>query len=507
MPEPHARVIGRYALYDAIASGGMATVHFGQLMGPVGFSRLVAIKRLLPQHAKNSEFVKMFLDEVRVAARIHHPNVVATLDVVSEPDELFLVLDYIQGETFARLLKLGSMRRPPTPAIVASIVTDMLYGLHAAHEAKDQLGNPLQIVHRDVSPQNVLVGVDGIARVLDFGIAKAKGRLHLSMVGQLKGKLSYMPPEQISGRFLDRRADIYAAAIVLWEALTGQRLFDGRNEAEIMEKITQGLVCPARDIVPGVPKALDDIALCGLAMDPSNRFQTAQEMARAIETEVTLASRSEISEWVESTASVALAQHTEMISSIERYAAEHASLAPRSSLPKPPVKSSSPGSIRVAPPKNVLSTPTVPMSAPSAQESNAPLEIPSTSQPFVTQKPAALLQASTNSEAEIAEGVASFRRTKLTAKFVTLGGVIALAGVTVGITLFNKSESRAQSHALTPGSPDEAASAMDDVTPDASEQPGNVNETDSRNDSSAASTPTDSSHSAAPQKLHRVKKH
>src|SRR5262249_28645152 len=172
------RIVGRYALYDEIASGGMATVHFGRLLGPVGFSRAVAIKRLHPHHAKDPQFTKMFIDEARLASRIQHPNVVPTIDVVSTADELLLVMEYVQGESLGRLLRASIAREEHVPLrIVLSIMSNVLHGLHAAHEARSESGEPLDIVHRDVSPQNVMVSSNGIAKVLDFGIARAKLRL------------------------------------------------------------------------------------------------------------------------------------------------------------------------------------------------------------------------------------------------------------------------------------------------------------------------------------------
>jgi eukaryotic-like serine/threonine-protein kinase len=284
MGEAPIRVVGRYALYGEIAAGGMATVHFGRLLGPVGFSRTVAIKRLHPQFAKDPEFVSMFLDEARVAARIQHPNVVATLDVVALEGELFLVMEYVEGESLARILRTmrGAHSRIP-PRMVGSIITNVLYGLHAAHEAKSERGEPLHIIHRDVSPQNVLVGIDGTARVLDFGVAKAAGRIQTTRDGQIKGKLAYMPVEQIAGENVDRRADVYAASVVLWEALTSQRLFDGGNEGAILHKIMTGQVIPPSAVIPDLPPGIDEVVLRGLARDPNQRFATAYDMAVALE--------------------------------------------------------------------------------------------------------------------------------------------------------------------------------------------------------------------------------
>src|SRR6202034_3666008 len=201
------RVVGRYALQQEIAAGGMASVYLGRMCGPVGFSPIVAIKSLHPQFAKDPEFVRMFLDEARLAGRIRHPNIVPVIDVHAEGDELFLVLEYVHGESPARLVRASRRVDAPLPLpLAAAILGDVLQGLHAAHEAKDERGQPLGIVHRDVSPQNVLVGADGVARVLDFGIAKAKGRLYTTQDGRVKGKLSYMAPEQLRSDPVDRKS-------------------------------------------------------------------------------------------------------------------------------------------------------------------------------------------------------------------------------------------------------------------------------------------------------------
>ncbi|HEY6458566.1 MAG TPA: serine/threonine-protein kinase, partial [Polyangiaceae bacterium] len=263
------RTIGRYALYGAIASGGMATVHFGRLLGAGGFSRTVAVKRLHEHFARDPQFVMMFMDEARLASRIRHPNVVPTLDVVSAGDELFLVMEYVEGESLARLLKAATRRGERIPlAIACSIAAGLLHGLHAAHEARDERGAPLGIVHRDISPQNVLVGSDGVARILDFGVAKAAGSQQTTREGQLKGKLTYMAPELFGGARPQRAIDIYAAAVVLWEAIVGRHLFAGETDADTVGRILASRVDPASKHVAAVPPELDAVILRGLRADP-----------------------------------------------------------------------------------------------------------------------------------------------------------------------------------------------------------------------------------------------
>ncbi|MEJ7733785.1 MAG: serine/threonine-protein kinase, partial [Polyangiaceae bacterium] len=275
--------LGRYELLHPIASGGMATVYEGKLVGPAGFARRVAIKRMHPQFASDPEFVAMFLDEARLAARIRHPNVVATLDVVTREGELLIVMDYVQGETLAMLARQARERGEGIPAPVAlAVLRGALAGLHAAHEACED-GVPLGIVHRDVSPQNLLVGVDGVTRILDFGIAKASGRAAATREGELKGKLRYMSPEQVSRRKVDRRSDVYAAAAVLWEVLTGRRLIDADDAGATVLAIVQGRFAPPSSLVQGLPAGLDAVVARGLAGDPDQRFGTALEMARALE--------------------------------------------------------------------------------------------------------------------------------------------------------------------------------------------------------------------------------
>jgi serine/threonine-protein kinase len=310
--EPRApQAIGRYWIYDEIAAGGMATVHLGRLVGPAGFTRTVAIKRLHPQFSKDEEFSSMFLDEARIAARIRHPNALTALDVVSAKGELYIIMDYIHGESLGKLLRGG-----PLPLAVASgIGTQALLGLHAAHEAVDDRGQPLCIVHRDVSPQNILVGVDGVARVVDFGIAKAASRVHTTQAGKIKGKLSYMSPQQVQSEDVDRRADIFAAGVVLWESIVGRKLL-ARGDATISRVINwHGL--PDEELAM-VPAFVQPIVKRALARDPAERFATAREMAMALAEAVPPASSMEIGDWVEQRAHQILADRARALSDVER---------------------------------------------------------------------------------------------------------------------------------------------------------------------------------------------
>ena len=311
-------VIGRYALYEPIAAGGMATVHFGQLHGEAGFSRTVAIKRLHPHLALMPEFAASFVDEGRLAARIRHPNVIPTLDVVAQNNELFLVMEYVEGATLSQIVRAAREGgyRLPVP-VATSIVAGMLHGLHAAHEARGDQGQPLGIVHRDVSPQNVLVGIDGVPRVLDFGVAKALNQVHLTQDGRVKGKLSYMAPEQALGGSVSRQTDIFAAAIVLWEALTSARLFEADSEAQMLHKLRDMPIPRPIELAPDIGPALDDVVMRGLSRDPAQRFPTALEMAVALEAATPLASAHVVGQYVRQLGGAKLAARTQRVTEIE----------------------------------------------------------------------------------------------------------------------------------------------------------------------------------------------
>ncbi len=283
--EGEARRLDRFELVAELAAGGMATVYLARLSGVGGFQRFVAIKRLHPHLARDEDFIEMFLDEARLAARIHHPNVVPILEIGTSDEGYYLVMEYIEGDTLGRLLarSVQSGAKLP-PGIGIRIVLDALAGLHAAHELKDDDGKPLECVHRDVSPQNILVGVDGASRITDFGVARAATRLSTTRTGQLKGKLAYMAPEQAKGAAdIDRRADIFAMGTVLWEVLACKRLFKGDGDAETLNKVLHEPIPALRTVAPAMPVALDTICAKALDRDRSKRFANAAEFADALE--------------------------------------------------------------------------------------------------------------------------------------------------------------------------------------------------------------------------------
>lgn len=276
--------LGRYEMLAQLAAGGMATVYVARAQGVAGFERLVAIKVLHPHLAHDDEFISMFLDEARLAARIRHPNVVPTLDISdSQGDGYFLVMEYIEGDHLGALLREAARgsTRLPVP-VTLRIVVDALEGLAAAHTLKDGDGKPLAIVHRDISPHNILLGTDGVARITDFGVAKAEVRLSSTRDGQFKGKLAYMAPEQASNGTADQRSDLFSMAIVLWESLTGRRLFRADNNGELLNRLLNAPIPLPSEYVPEL-KGIDEVMAKALARDPGERYQSAADFVEAIE--------------------------------------------------------------------------------------------------------------------------------------------------------------------------------------------------------------------------------
>ncbi len=262
----------------------MAGVYIARAVGVAGFERLVAMKVLHPHLAHEEEFISMFLDEARLAARIRHPNVVATQDISdTEGDGFFLVMDYVEGDHLGSLLGKSARqgKRIPQP-ITARLLIDALTGLAAAHQLTDENGDCLNIVHRDISPHNILVGTDGIGRLTDFGVAKAEVRMSSTRAGQFKGKLSYMAPEQASTGNCDQRSDLFAMGIILWESLTARRLFRGESNAATLSKILVDPIPLPSEVSPEL-EPWDAVLAKALARDPNERYQTADEFAEAIE--------------------------------------------------------------------------------------------------------------------------------------------------------------------------------------------------------------------------------
>ena len=301
------RRIGRYVIANELARGGMATVHLGRLVADRGFSRLVAIKML--GRDQGSTFHRRALeDEARIASRIRHPNVVQPLDVLESGGDLFVVMEYVHGVSLSQLFSAARTSSPLAPSIIAAILLDVLKGLHAAHEALDEKGRPLGIVHRDVSPQNILVGADGVARLADFGVAKVMRRQEKTMTGTVKGKPSYMPPEQLRGLPLTRQADLYAMGVVLAEGLSGvaprapdDDPLDWRDDALALIK----------------DRALAEIAVTATREDPRDRYATAAEMSAALAAAIAPARAEEVADRVTMLAGDEIDERAELVRAVE----------------------------------------------------------------------------------------------------------------------------------------------------------------------------------------------
>ncbi|MDI1449516.1 serine/threonine-protein kinase [Polyangium sp. 6x1] len=275
--------VGKYKLIANLGRGGMADVFLAVVAGPLGVNKLQVVKRLRAEFAEDPERREMFLDEARIATRLNHPNVVQTFEVHAENSVYFITMEYLEGAPLNRLINRSSRTKTPAPpGVLLRILADVLAGLHYAHELADYDGKPLNIVHRDVSPHNVIVSYDGQAKLLDFGIAKADVRLMETRTGIMKGKLGYMAPEQVRCRPLDRRADVFVAGIVLWEILAGRKMWDNAPDMEVLHKLATGDLVPIEKVRPDVPAALVKICAKALAYDPVDRYATAAEMRAAI---------------------------------------------------------------------------------------------------------------------------------------------------------------------------------------------------------------------------------
>jgi len=276
--------IGRYEVISHLATGGMAQIYLARQTGLGSFERHVVLKTILRERAQDQRFVTMFLDEAKLAATLNHQNVAQVYEVDHADGAYFMAMEYVHGENSRAILETTIRRGWTIPLELAvMIISGAAAGLHHAHERRGKNGQPLQIVHRDVSPANIMVGYDGSVKVLDFGIAKAEERATKTIGGTIKGKYGYMSPEQCKGRPIDRRSDIFALGIVLYELATLRRAFKGNDDFETMKRIVAGdLVLPST-LVPGFPRELEAIILTALASDPGARFQTAQELIEALD--------------------------------------------------------------------------------------------------------------------------------------------------------------------------------------------------------------------------------
>jgi serine/threonine-protein kinase len=322
------RPFGRYLLAETLGAGGMGTVYVARWLGEVGFARTLVVKRLHPEYVQDPEHVAMLIDEARFASRILHPNVVQTIDIVRGRGELALVFEYVHGESLHGLAVKAVAREETVPArIMSALLIDALEGLHAAHEAKDERGRPLELVHRDATMHNVLVGIDGRGRLSDFGIATGTDRVSgRTLHGALKGRLAYLSPEQVRGDRLSRRSDLFTIGVVAWELSTGKRLFAAETPeltlASILERpapspseVTR-LHCP--DGLPDIERArLDAVILRALRQRPDDRFATAREMAEALREAVSPASTTEVSAWMQREARDELEKRAAMVARAE----------------------------------------------------------------------------------------------------------------------------------------------------------------------------------------------
>lgn len=276
--------LGRYELLVPIARGGMARVWAARQHGQRGFQKLVAIKTILPHLAEETDFERMFLDEARIASWVHHPNVCEIYDLGEDNRTLYLAMEWVNGDSLSRVLRASGKTEALDPRVAARILADACAGVHAAHEQTDDDGRPLEVVHRDLSPHNVLLTTDGVAKVCDFGVAKALGQLHdQTSAGQLKGKISYMAPEQIAGAPIDRRSDVFSLGCALYEATTGVRPFRGEQAHMVLHAILSGELQPPTSVVRNYPPELERIVLRALAHRPVLRFPTAERMRFALE--------------------------------------------------------------------------------------------------------------------------------------------------------------------------------------------------------------------------------
>lgn len=275
--------IGKYHLVAELARGGMGVIYLAAAQGPAGFSKLLVVKELKPELADDETYVAMFLDEARLAAQLTHRNIVQTIEVGSEGNRHYMVMEFLDGRSLHRIARRFADRGTFPVGAHLRVIAESLLGLHYAHELRSFDGAPLGIVHRDVSPLNVLVTFDGQVKVVDFGIAKSIESTLETKTGVLKGRVAYMAPEQAWGQPVDRRADVYAAGVIIWEATTGKRLWEGKNDVEILAKLLREGAPPLQSVLPDVPPELDGLCARAMARDPADRQPSAAALLDELE--------------------------------------------------------------------------------------------------------------------------------------------------------------------------------------------------------------------------------
>ncbi len=270
---------GKYVLYERIAAGGMAEVFKGGLPGDAGFERQVAIKRILPNLGEDPDFVSMFIDEAKIAVQLSHSNIAQILDLGCHDGTYFIAMEYVHGRDFRAILERERERGRAVPVAVAChAAMKVAEALHHAHRATSRSGAPLGVIHRDISPQNILLSFEGEVKVVDFGLAKASGRATQTQAGVVKGKLAYLSPQQALGQDLDGRTDLYSLGLVLFELLTGRRVYDRPNDVDTILAVQAGEVPPLRRVDPHMPPHLEAIVARALERDPDLRYPTGMEL-------------------------------------------------------------------------------------------------------------------------------------------------------------------------------------------------------------------------------------
>jgi len=284
MTEAGELIAGKYELIEPVGEGGMASVWRGVTHGADGFVRRVAIKRVLPALAADGQFASMFVEEARVVSELQHPNIIQIHDFDRDrKGNYFIVMEWVDGLDLGRYVRAFARigERPPWHYVTA-IGIEVLRALTAAHERIDDAGRPAPVIHRDVTPSNILVGKNGVVKLADFGLARAMDRSSMTTPGTVKGKLAYMAPEVLHGTPASERYDIFGLGIVLWECLAGERLFTGKTDLDVVMKVRACAVPPLHDLRPDLPAALVEVVHCALALDPQERFGSAREMQRAL---------------------------------------------------------------------------------------------------------------------------------------------------------------------------------------------------------------------------------